>query len=91
MAIIGLTDNGLAAETANEWIRQYHIRSGLYDERALSRCGDVVDKVKSPFRGPVINLVEEAKKGNIDEIYIALPMVALHRIRHFWPWCQTPP
>lgn len=39
--------------------------------------------MKSPFRGPVINLVEEAKKGNIDEIYIALPMVALHRIRHF--------
>lgn len=84
MAIIGLTDNGLAAETAlmNEYAN-ITLDLAFYDERALSRCGDVVDKVKSPFRGPVINLVEEAKKGNIDEIYIALPMVALHRIRHF--------
>lgn len=31
----------------------------------------------------MINLVEEARQGNIDEIYIALPMVALQRIRHF--------
>ncbi len=84
VAIIGLTDNGVAAE--NALIAEYsNIKLDLafYDERALSRCGDIVDKIKSPFRGPVINLVEEAKQGNIDEIYIALPMVALHRIRHF--------
>ena len=84
VAIIGLTDNGLAAETAlmNEYAN-ITLDLAFYDERALSRCGDIVDKVKSPFRGPVINLVEEARQGNIDEIYIALPMVALHRIRHF--------
>lgn len=84
VAIIGLTDNGLAAENAlmNEYAN-ITLDLSFYDERALSRCGDIVDKVKSPFRGPVINLVEEARQGNIDEIYIALPMVALHRIRHF--------
>ncbi|EGT5658863.1 undecaprenyl-phosphate glucose phosphotransferase, partial [Citrobacter braakii] len=83
VAIIGLTDNGLATEKAliNEY-SNVHLDLAFYDERALSRCDDIVDKVKSPFRGPVINLVEEARQGNIDEIYIALPMVALHRIRH---------
>lgn len=84
VAIIGLTDNGLAAETAlmNEYAH-LKLELAFYDERSLSRCGDVVNKVKSPFRGSVINLVEEAKMGRMDEIYIALPMVALHRIRHF--------
>lgn len=84
VAIIGLTDNGLAAENAlsNEY-SNIKLDLAFYDERTLSRCGEVVNKIKSPFRGPVINLVEEARMGNIDEIYIALPMVALHRIRHF--------
>lgn len=84
VAIIGLTDNGIAAENAlmNEY-SNIQLDLAFYDERSLSRCGDFVNKIKSPFRGPVINLVEEAKLGNIDEIYIALPMVALQRIRHF--------
>ena len=82
VAIIGLTDNGLAAENAlMDEYANITLDLAFYDERALSRCGDIVDKVKSPFRGPVINLVEEARQGNIDEIYIALPLVALQRIR----------
>ena len=84
VAVIGLTENGLAAENAlTTEYANIKLDLAFYDERSPDRCGDVVDKIKSPFRGSVINLVEEAKNGNIDEIYIALPMVALQRIRHF--------
>lgn len=55
----------------------------FYDERDFSRLDDVAKKIKSPFKGSVQTLVEEARRGNVDEIYIALPMVALQRIRHF--------
>ena len=84
VAVIGLTENGLAAENAlTTEYANIKLDLAFYDERSPSRCGDVVEKIKSPFRGSVSNLVEEARQGNIDEIYIALPMVALHRIRHF--------
>lgn len=82
--MIGLTENGLAAENAlTTEYANIKLDLAFYDERSPSRCGDVVEKIKSPFRGSVSNLVEEARQGNIDEIYIALPMVALQRIRHF--------
>jgi putative colanic acid biosynthesis UDP-glucose lipid carrier transferase len=55
----------------------------FYDERDASRFSELTSQISSPFRGPVKNLVEEAKEGKVDEIYIALPLVALERIRHF--------
>ncbi|CQI88165.1 Putative colanic biosynthesis UDP-glucose lipid carrier transferase [Yersinia rohdei] len=84
VAIIGITDNGVAVEQAlREEYSDTVLDLAFYDERLPSRFGDLADKITSPFNGPVMNLVEEAKAGRIDEIYIALPLVALERIRHF--------
>lgn len=49
-AIIGLTDNGLAAENAlmNEY-SNIQLDLAFYDERSLSRCGDFVNKIKKPL------------------------------------------
>lgn len=84
VAIVGVTENGLAVEEAlrNEYSNM-QLDLAFYDERDFSRLDDVAKKIKSPFKGSVQTLVEEARRGNVDEIYIALPMVALQRIRHF--------
>lgn len=52
VAIIGLTDNGLAAENAlmNEYAN-ITLDLSFYDERALSRCGDLL-MVKKPLSWP---------------------------------------
>ena len=84
VAIVGVTANGLAAETA--LLKEYsnmHLDLAFYDERDASRFSDLFAQIKSPFKGSVSGLVEDAQAGRVDEIYIALPMVALERIRHF--------
>ncbi|AYN26519.1 undecaprenyl-phosphate glucose phosphotransferase [Buttiauxella sp. 3AFRM03] len=84
VAIVGVTSNGLAAETA--LLKEYSnvkLDMAFYDERDASRFSELIDRINSPFKGSVSGLVEEAKAGRIDEIYIALPLVALERIRHF--------
>ena len=84
VAIVGVTANGLAAEIA--LIKEYsnmHLDLAFYDERDASRFSELFDQIKSPFKGSVSGLVEDAQAGRVDEIYIALPMVALERIRHF--------
>ncbi len=81
VAIVGLTPGGLAAEKA--LLKEYanmQLDLAFYDDRHPSRFGYLT---KSEFKGKVSALVEEAKSGCIDEIYIALPMVALKRIRYF--------
>ncbi|MEI7375893.1 undecaprenyl-phosphate glucose phosphotransferase [Dickeya chrysanthemi] len=81
VAIVGLTPGGLAAEKA--LLKEYanmQLDLAFYDDRHPSRFGYLT---KSEFKGKVSALVEEAKSGRIDEIYIALPMVALKRIRYF--------
>ncbi|MFY9997842.1 MAG: undecaprenyl-phosphate glucose phosphotransferase [Leclercia sp.] len=84
VAIIGITDNGLAAEMAlRKEYSDIQLELAFYDEREPARLGELAKKITSPYKGSVINLVEEAQAGRIDEIYIALPMVALERIRHF--------
>ncbi|MGM3169667.1 undecaprenyl-phosphate glucose phosphotransferase [Dickeya chrysanthemi] len=81
VAIVGLTPGGLAAEKAllKEYVNM-QLDLAFYDDRHPSRFGYLT---KSEFKGKVSALVEEAKSGRIDEIYIALPMVALKRIRYF--------
>lgn len=84
VAIVGVTDNGLAAEEA--LMKEYsnmNLDLAFYDERDASRFSELIHQIKSPFKGSVSGLVEEAKAGRVDEIYIALPLVALERIRHF--------
>ncbi|WP_081503810.1 undecaprenyl-phosphate glucose phosphotransferase [Pectobacterium wasabiae] len=81
IAIVGLTPGGLAAEKA--LLKEYanmQLELAFYDDRSPSRCGYLY---KSQFKGKVSELVEDAKAGRVDEIYIALPMVALQRIRYF--------
>lgn len=81
VAIVGLTLGGLAAEKA--LIKEYstmRLDLAFYDDRDSSRFGYVT---KKPFRGKVSVLVELAKVGKIDAIYIALPMIARDHIRYF--------
>nr|WP_050569379.1 undecaprenyl-phosphate glucose phosphotransferase [Dickeya sp. CFBP 2040] len=81
VAIVGLTPGGLAAEKA--LLKEYanmQLELAFYDDRNPSRFGYLI---KSEFKGKVSALVEEAKAGRVDEIYIALPMIALKRIRYF--------
>lgn len=81
VAIVGMTPAGLAAE--NELLKEYSsekIDLSYYDDRDESRFGYLTH---APYRGKVEDLLERARKGELDEIYIALPMAAVQRIRHF--------
>ena len=81
VAIVGMTPAGLAAE--GELLKEYSsekIDLSYYDDRDESRFGYLT---RAPYRGKVDDLLERARKGDIDEIYIALPMAAVQRIRHF--------
>lgn len=50
VAVIGLTENGLAAENAlTTEYANIKLDPAFYDERSPDRCGDVVDKIKAPF------------------------------------------
>ncbi|GAB7200751.1 hypothetical protein OS31_13420 [Dickeya oryzae] len=81
MAIIGLTPGGLAAEKAlRKEYANMQLELAFYDDRSPARFGYLI---KSEYKGNVSALVEEAKAGRVDEIYIALPMIALKRIRYF--------
>ncbi|WP_196797001.1 hypothetical protein [Edwardsiella ictaluri] len=51
-----------------------------YDNRSAGRFGYLA---KSPYRGAVNRPIAEVRVGHIDEIYIALPMIARKRIHHF--------
>ncbi|OAT31506.1 capsular polysaccharide sugar transferase [Buttiauxella brennerae ATCC 51605] len=84
VAIVGVTDNGLAIEEA--LLKEYsnmNVDLAFYDERDVTRFSELFSQINNPFKGSVSGLVEEAKQGKVDEIYIALPLVALERIRHF--------
>lgn len=81
IAIVGLTPAGLAAE--KELLREYSwekIDLAFYDDRDETRFGYLT---QSPYRGKVEALLDKARKGELDEIYIALPMAAVQRIRYF--------
>lgn len=83
VAIVGVTENGLSTEMA--LINEYagiSLDIAFYDERSICYGNEFVRRMKSPFRGTVIKMIEDAKRGKIDEIYVALPMIALQRIRH---------
>ncbi len=52
---------------------------GIYDDRRESRNSDAEDVVKQ-FAGDLNAMVQDAKDGKIDYVYIGLPMVAEKRI-----------
>ncbi|MBW7981431.1 undecaprenyl-phosphate glucose phosphotransferase [Enterobacillus tribolii] len=81
IAIVGLTPAGLSAE--RELLKEYageQIDLAFYDDREPNRFGYLT---RAPYRGKVKDLLEKARRGELDEIYIALPMAAVERIRYF--------
>lgn len=79
VAIFGITHPGLAIEQA---LRKEYVDTNLdisfYEDRQLSRDSRFVN-VK--YAGTSRDLLQLAKEGKVDEVYIALPMVAQARIR----------
>lgn len=80
IAVIGLTPGGLAIERA---LTRTHHRSDLeiafYDDRDESRFAY---PKRSAVVGKVATVLEKARAGELDEVYIALPMIAKDRIRY---------
>lgn len=81
VAIIGLTPGGLTIERAlMRAHRPQDLDITFYDDRNENRFAY---PIRSPMKGKVAPLIELAKEGGIDEVFIALPMVARDRIRHY--------
>lgn len=81
VAVIGLTPGGLTIERAlMRAHRPQDLEITFYDDRNENRFAY---PIRSPMKGKVAPLIELAKEGGIDEVFIALPMVARDRIRHY--------
>ncbi len=81
VAIIGLTPGGLTIEQAlMRAHRPQDLEITFYDDRDENRFPY---PIRSPMKGKVEPLIQLAKEDGIDEVYIALPMVARDRIRHY--------
>lgn len=81
IAILGITSSGAAIEKSlrKEYSRN-HVDIKFYEDRQHSREGEFANIESS---GTSRQLLELAKAGEVDEVYIALPMVAHQRIRDF--------
>ncbi|UTW46166.1 undecaprenyl-phosphate glucose phosphotransferase [bacterium SCSIO 12696] len=84
-AILGLTESGLRLAADQAKNPHYGIRvTGFYDDRITKRDISESDYVLAngelPRFGSSAELVERAKRGEIDIVYIALPMKAQERI-----------
>ena len=78
IAIVGLSPAAIALEKQLlTFYRRQDIEIELYDDRREERFGYMI---KSRYVGKVDVLVEKAQHNQIDEVYIALPMVAKARI-----------
>ncbi|WJG23668.1 undecaprenyl-phosphate glucose phosphotransferase [Vibrio furnissii] len=81
VAVIGLIPGGLTIERAlMRAHRPQDLEITFYDDRNENRFAY---PIRSPMKGKVAPLIELAKEGGIDEVFIALPMVARDRIRHY--------
>ncbi len=79
IAILGMTKGGIAIEHAlRKDIRHQKFEISYFDDRDVSRFGYLS---KTQLNGNIDQLVQLAKDGEIDEVYIALPMVAKDRIQ----------
>ena len=81
VAILGITPAGLAIEQA--LFKEYThdgIDITIFEDRAVQRDSRLLSIEK---KGNSRDLLALAKAGEIDEVYIALPMVAQQRIRQF--------
>lgn len=81
IAILGMTTAGLAIEKALfEKYKNTNFEISYYDDRGEERFSYLT---KSKCKGKVNDLISLAKQGEIDDVYVALPMVAKERIRFF--------
>ncbi|WP_419207194.1 undecaprenyl-phosphate glucose phosphotransferase [Photobacterium leiognathi subsp. mandapamensis] len=81
IAILGMTTAGLAIEKALlEQYKNTNFEINYYDDRGEERFSYLT---KSKFSGKVSDLIDVAKQGEVDDVYVALPMVAKERIRLF--------
>ena len=79
-AIVGLTELGeRVAQTLHEHPWMGLRLQGFYDDRIPERCHPIPDEL-GDYLGRLDELVELARKGEIDLIYIALPLRAEPRI-----------
>jgi putative colanic acid biosynthesis UDP-glucose lipid carrier transferase len=79
IAILGMTKGGIAIEHAlRKDIRYQKFEISYFDDRDLNRFGYLS---KAQLRGNIDKLVQLVKNNEIDEVYIALPMVAKKRIQ----------
>ena len=78
IAIIGLTPSGLAMEKElRESNRYSNLKLRFYDDRDIARFGYIT---RSNLNGDIDKLLTLAKRGEVDVVYIALPMIANQRI-----------
>ncbi|MCF7353043.1 undecaprenyl-phosphate glucose phosphotransferase [Vibrio sp. CK2-1] len=82
IAILGMTPIGLSVEKGLVAKYGSSIVNNIsyFDERAESRFGYIT---RGSHQGTIDDLLTIAKNNEVDEIYIALPMVARDRIRNF--------
>lgn len=81
IAIVGMTQAGLAIEKALlEEYKNSNVEISFYDDRSEDRFSYVT---KTELKGKVDELITLAKQGDVDDVYVALPMVAKDRIRLF--------
>ena len=83
VAVVGVTPHGerLVGEIeANPWFGLRLV--GYYDDRSSRRqTAHAPDGAALPLRGTTDDLVDAAKRGEVDSVYIALPLRAEERIR----------
>lgn len=80
-AIIGVTESGIAL--ARELTLKESpgiVLEGFYDERFEDR---IPHKLNAPLCGTVIDALEKARNGELQHIYIAMPLCAKGRISTF--------
>ena len=80
-AIIGVTQNGV--ELARELTQKSNlgiILEGFYDERSVTR---IPGTINAPLCGTINDALIKAQKGELQHIYIAMPLNAKARITHF--------
>lgn len=80
VAVLGITYPGLAIEQALRQEYGEHVDIQFYEDRLDIRDSRFVNTRRA---GSSSDLLAIAKSGKVDEVYIALPMVAQQRIRHF--------
>lgn len=81
-AIVGVTEVGKEVESIITQYPSLGIKLvGYYDSREPEQAGSRIKVSPKKFRGNYKKLLEDARSGKIDIVYIALPMMAENRIK----------